>query len=621
MTLPSMKYEDGIGKSVQSQFGGYNHTRSAADGELWDMGNLGSDEYPLLSPRARRYHADALAKPNGIYGHDELALVDGTQFSYGGVVKGTVTDSEKTIIALGSYLLIFPDKAFYNITTDTFGQMEAGYSSGAGEISFHDGSLYEEMASANCITTSGEAFPFRIGDAVTITGCTTQSSNNKTPVIREISEDGKTLRFYENIFTIESGVYAEATLELEHDASAAAEFYAGSSYSFDPSGSFSVDQSTKIALSSAGAQAASGKYYIEKAEESSSKTGRVMYKIISAQYLDERLKMSVQVYYAAETYSEPGAVTLKRQVPDMDYLCVNENRLWGCKGKTIFASKLGDPFNFYVFDGLPTDSWSVDDLSEGDFTGCATYLGFPIFFKERSIAKVYGTHPSNFQLMGSASLGVKQGSGKSLAVAGEILFYHGRTGIVAYQGGIPEVISANFGEAAFSQARAGSDGRKYYISMQDEQGSWQLFVFDTRNNLWMREDDTEAVGFACMDKLYCLNRQGELWTHVATGQAEDEFAWWAETADYYFNTLNRKGVNKYHLRLELAEGAEATLYAQFDGNGYWQQVARMSTPAKRTYYLPLIPRRGDHFRLRLEGRGQAWLYGLGIEHYTGSELG
>lgn len=67
MTLPSMKYEDGIGKSVQSQFGGYNHTRSAADGELWDMGNLGSDEYPLLSPRARRYHADALAKPRHLW--------------------------------------------------------------------------------------------------------------------------------------------------------------------------------------------------------------------------------------------------------------------------------------------------------------------------------------------------------------------------------------------------------------------------------------------------------------------------------------------------------------------------------------------------------------------------
>jgi len=50
-----MKYGDGISKSVQSQFGGYNHTRSAADGELWDMGNLGSDEYPLLSPPARRF--------------------------------------------------------------------------------------------------------------------------------------------------------------------------------------------------------------------------------------------------------------------------------------------------------------------------------------------------------------------------------------------------------------------------------------------------------------------------------------------------------------------------------------------------------------------------------------
>lgn len=181
----------------------------------------------------------------GIYGHDELALVDGTQFSYGGVVKGTVTDSEKTIIALGSYLLIFPDKAFYNITTDTFGQMEAGYSSGAGEISFHDGSLYEEMASANCITTSGEAFPFRIGDAVTITGCTTQSSNNKTPVIREISEDGKTLRFYENIFTIESGVYAEATLELEHDASSAAEFMRAAAIALTPAAALALTKAPR----------------------------------------------------------------------------------------------------------------------------------------------------------------------------------------------------------------------------------------------------------------------------------------------------------------------------------------------------------------------------------------
>ena len=29
-------------------------------------------------------------------------------------------------------------------------------------------------------------------------------------------------------------------------------------------------------------------------------------------------------------------VTLARTVPSMDFICVNENRMWGCKGDTIY---------------------------------------------------------------------------------------------------------------------------------------------------------------------------------------------------------------------------------------------------------------------------------------------
>ena len=60
-------------------------------------------------------------------------------------------------------------------------------------------------AKANSITTTGTAFPFREGDAVTISGCTVEPKNNLTIIIREISEDGKTLSFYENSFTIPEG--------------------------------------------------------------------------------------------------------------------------------------------------------------------------------------------------------------------------------------------------------------------------------------------------------------------------------------------------------------------------------------------------------------------------------
>ena len=51
MRLPSMVYADGIGKAVQTAFGGYNHTRQARDGELYDMRNLTGDFPGLLATR------------------------------------------------------------------------------------------------------------------------------------------------------------------------------------------------------------------------------------------------------------------------------------------------------------------------------------------------------------------------------------------------------------------------------------------------------------------------------------------------------------------------------------------------------------------------------------------
>lgn len=75
-------------------------------------------------------------------------------------------------------------------------------------------------------------------------------------------------------------------------------------------------------------------------------------------------------------------LTIKRTVPDMDFLCENENRLWGCKEDTIYASKLGDIFNWNVFDGVATDSYSVNVGSAGDFTACCSYLGYPCFSRK-----------------------------------------------------------------------------------------------------------------------------------------------------------------------------------------------------------------------------------------------
>ena len=176
--LPYIPYGDKITARQQTGFGGLNHNPSAADGELYQAKNLTSDLYPLLSSRVARQEVTTLNKANGLFAKEKLAWVDGINFYYGNELIGQVADSHKTFASMGYFLLIFPDKKYFltnweegNIY-DRFGDLEASYTSTAGSISFSDGVYAGVQAEANTITTSGEAFPFREGYAVTISGCT-----------------------------------------------------------------------------------------------------------------------------------------------------------------------------------------------------------------------------------------------------------------------------------------------------------------------------------------------------------------------------------------------------------------------------------------------------------------
>ena len=533
MKLPSMKFGDGITKGEQVKFAGMDHSVGAADGALWNMRNLTSDHFPVLATRAPRLKYRAFAMPGGIFSWEGLCWVDGTDFYFRGEKKGQVAEGQKTFASMGAYILIFPDKCYYNVDTGEFGSLEATWT--GPELTFCDGLLYGETATANCITcpdTQWENY-FRSGDAVTIAGCTTNPDNNLSIIIRAI--DGDKLYFYEHSFTL-------------------------------------------------GAD--------------------------------------------GEAYTEAGELTIKRSVPDLKFMCENENRLWGCTDTTIYASKLGDVFNWNVYDGLDTDSWAVNPGTAGVFTGCISYRGYPTFFKEDNICKVYGSMPSNFEVLGNATLGLASNCHGSLAIAGETLFYLSRSGIMAYTGGIPQPMGADFGLLRFKNAVGGSDGLKYYVSMEDTTGAWGLYVYDTQKGLWHKEDESHATHFArWAGNLYMLTNSGALWI-VGTVQdppegvtEETDIEWFAEFADFTDKDPNKKGVSKLQIRLELDEGATVQVWLMFDSDGQWHRVSTaLGEGAKRSYYLPIVPRRADHYRLKLTGTGGCRVFSLVREYYIGSEL-
>lgn len=605
MKLPQMSDRGMMRPVVQTQFGGLNNNLNAVDGEIVWMENMSSREYPLMRPRKPRGLAETLTEPYALGAHENVLFwVDGTGFYYGGQLKGAVTKSRKQFAVMGSMILIWPDKKYYDFKAGAFGNLEQSVSKSG--VQFKNGTYGEVPAAANTIYKAGANWNIRAGDAVQISGCVVHPQNNETAIVREV--DGGYLRFDENTFTLDSTI--RYTVGYEGLAAGA--------YHFEEGGQFTLtsDLSRGDTLTWNGTS-----------------IDAVIGGVSSTITVTEGEDGDLLVFSDIPTdYIETGTITLSRQVPDLDYICVNENRLWGCKGDTIYASALGDPYNFNVFDGLSTDSWASDTTDAGDFTACVSYQGYPLFFKEDSIFKVQGDGAQNFSWTRTSRFGVKKDCEGSLAIAGETLFYLSRVGVCAYQGGMPQVISMPLGaNAKWGSGVGGSDGLRYYISMMDEEGTVHLFVFDTRYGVWHREDNTEALAFTFMNyDLFMLAEDGDILdTEGWTETQEEPVTWQVKFADSYrfyetsdSGSQNKKGPLRILIRATLEEGTTIDVKIKYD-DGTTKTVGTLngtSDGKKKTYIIPLILRRCDHYRLSLDGTGDAVIYSIAIEKYNGAQF-
>lgn len=499
-------------------FKGYNNTDTAGKGEFTAMENMTGDRYPLLSPRKPRGTIRTLEKANGILAREKLLWVDGTGVYYDGKQIGTVTDSEKQFVSMGAYVLIFPDKAYYNTADGTFGNLENEYTS-TGTVKYSQSWLTESELDAEGqvyiqIEAAGINAGFEKGDGVELSGFTEEALNG-THIIQDIGEG--------------------------------------------------------------------------------------WIKIIAAIDKDG---------------SQTETVTIRRRLPDMDFYTVAENRLWGCSSRNheIYASKLGSPFNFYCFAGTSTDSYAATIANDGDFTGAITYLGYVLFFKENSVHKVYGNKPANFQVIEGQLRGVEAGSGQSLQIVNEVLYYKAPSGIMSFQGSMPYEVGAPI-EEGYRLAAAGTVGNKYYISME-KKGTYHLFVYDAAKGLWHREDNTKARYFTKKgNTLYYL--EGNT-IRTIEGTDAETIEWKAETADFTYQMTESKFISRIRLRCEIPPGAAMEVWIDYDSRGAWERMKSAGGIRKGILNIPFLPRRCDHFRLRFSGYGACVIHDMTIYLTTGS---
>jgi hypothetical protein len=185
MRLPALSNDGKQSKQI-IEFRGYNHNANIGNGDFYEMQNLSSSFYPVLAPRQPRGTVLEFIKPNGLFAKNKLAWVEGTSFVYDWTYRGSVEDSKKQFVGMGAYILIFPDKKYYNTETDTFGNLETSFTQAvSGTITgcTQNGTDADAAISQYAkITLTGIGANLNQYDGVIIAGCTVAALNGSKTI-------------------------------------------------------------------------------------------------------------------------------------------------------------------------------------------------------------------------------------------------------------------------------------------------------------------------------------------------------------------------------------------------------------------------------------------------------
>ena len=652
-TYPTIQ-ETARSQQVTDTFGGYNHNLKIPEGEFYEMENLCGDDYPLLATRKQRNTLQVSAenlqamvsKGDELYyiaGYDPTTKTCGFYAGDEKVMDLAYAGGLKRFVSMGAYLLIWPDKVWYNTSDGTHGNMEKMFSAAAGTYLDHN------------LTSSSGPDGQEVYDIYVLW------------YIRPCSRDGKIVyttgaNYGEKRVVVVDGIeyhylnFVKPKEPKNGDAYIDRETRTPYIYN-DISKDWSAQDVPVMWLECKGIGSAfapgdcirvSG---IDPGTYSGLNVGDNPSDGVYREVLVTGENYIVLDAYAPaeahgimnDTPPAEGYVKAAMDIPDMDYVIEAQNRLWGCKYGTvngklvneIYASALGRFDVWRKYAGVSTDSYAASIGSDGRWTGAVNYQGYPLFFKEDRMHKVYVSASGAHRIQEYTMRGVQPGGAKSLAVVNGVLFYKARDCVCAYDGsGAPTDVSEKLNLNSLSRpgsttsiAAAYRDKYYLYLQMNTPPGS-RLLVLDTRRGAWYREnlpigsiiDFTEFMGsLLCaaggIEEIAHDNQVSEL-----IGTEEGNVAWSCETGLIGYSTVEQKYVSRFNIRMSLARDAYMDVLVQYDSDGVWHNQGRIQGVGTRTFMLPVRPRRCDHFRIRLEGSGDVRIYSFAKIFEAGSDV-
>lgn len=579
-----------------SAFQGLNRNLRIKDGEFSDMKNITNDYFPAIGNRRKRGYINHLTAPQGIMGGKYLVYVDNNKLYIDEteiltLEDATYADTKRTLVMMGALICVFPDGVIYNTETE--------------ETSYIN----------NVVETAA---------APTFTLCKLDGTSY-TNVVESDTEPQDTTKYW--IDTSSSPVVMKM-----YNTNESQWVSVGTTY-------------VKVSATDIGV----GFKAYDSAEFSGVDTdftynGYDFNQVNIIYDCDDDFLIIAGLIDSTHTNSE--AITIKREAPQMDFVCECNNRLWGCSSDKheIYGSKLGDPTNWKAYQGLDTDSYAATVGTQNIFTGAVGFMGQVFFFKEDGYHKLFGNKPSNYELNWKSCRGIQPGSERSITMVDEYMCWKARDAVVIYDGSV-ETISQNLGVIPYYDAVGGGYRNKYYLTMREEDGNPRMYVYDIRKGTWCAEDNMNALYMAYANNgFYVIDDNNDLWVineekmyvkwypqndiypeetlypgNSVEGNLEDDLEWMLTTGDIGMDSPYQKYIKRLDVRLMIDEGANIVFETEYDSSEEWNQVYEYPATRKRSFTVPIMVKRCDHMKLRLSGKGDVRIFSIGIIREEGSD--
>ena len=330
---------------------------------------------------------------------------------------------------------------------------------------------------------------------------------------------------------------------------------------------------------------------------------------------------------------------ISKDIPEMDYLTVSNNRIWGCSSVNheIYSCKQGDATAWYNYTGLASDSYAVTIPSGDIFTGAVTYNDVPYFFTEKSAYCIMGNKPKNFQVQTFDLRGIEDGASKTVAQKDGYVYYKSKAGIERFNGNNSQNLTEYLDIEGLKGFHGQMNNDKYFVFLGKDQDNTRLYVYDVKKRLWHIDRTIKSMPMVELDNnlymptmadddliLIKLNGKSKEIADILTDNdpVYDVPEWFVESGELNAKEILNKYITKCMFELKAEENASLSIYFMYDDSGEWEEVFRTrKRHEKKLIKAPILVRRCERLRYKIKGKGMSKIYSLVLTYEGGSEIG